>query len=204
MWKALPLPQRGMIALLGFAVILASIDAPYPAVAPLHHIPTVLLVFGAPWLLSRWPLTNGAVACILIFFLLHTLGGRYTYSNVPYDDWARAIAGISISDSLGFTRNHYDRLVHFSFGLLTIPVARELFHRHGNVGKALSVYLALECVLAVSGFYEIFEWLLTYVAAGPDAGAYNGQQGDMWDAQKDMAMAGLGALFGVILQRLRR
>src|SRR5687767_13146945 len=114
-WKALPHPQRWMIAALGLAILLASIEAPYPAVAPLHHMPTALLVLTAPWLLRRWPLTDGAVACVFAFFLLHTLGGRYTYSNVPYDEWTLALAGVSISDGLGFTRNHYDRLVHFSF-----------------------------------------------------------------------------------------
>ena len=41
--------------------------------------------------------------------------------------------------------------------------------------------------------YELFEWLLTLVAPANQADNYNGQQGDMWDAQKDMALALLGA-----------
>jgi putative membrane protein len=203
LWKALPPAQRAMIALLGVAVIIANIDQPYASVAPLHHIPTVLLIGVAPWLLRRWPLTNGAAACVFAFFLLHTLGGRYTYSYVPYDDWARSIAGVSISESFGLARNHYDRLVHFSFGLLAIPVISEVLHRHGKLPKRLSIYLALECVLAISAVYEIFEWLLTLVAAGASADAYNGQQGDMWDAQKDMALAGLGALGSVTWRRVK-
>src|SRR3546814_5752053 len=88
----------------------------YPEVALLQHIPTMLLIVAAPWLLRRWPLSTASVACIALFMALHTLGGRYAYSNVPYDDWARALAGTSLSDAFGWTRNHYDRLVHFAFG----------------------------------------------------------------------------------------
>lgn len=40
--------------------------------------------------------------------------------------------------------------------------------------------------------------------AGPNADAYNGQQGDMWDAQKDMACAALGALLVATFILLRR
>ena len=49
-------------------------------------------------------------------------------------------------------------------------------------------------VLAVGGLYEIFEWLLVMTLSPADAGAYNGEQGDRFDSQKDMAIAALGAL----------
>ena len=51
-------------------------------------------------------------------------------------------------------------------------------------------------VLALGGVYEIFEWSLTLTLAPEAAGAYNGEQGDMFDTQKDMALAGLGAVLG--------
>jgi putative membrane protein len=54
--------------------------------------------------------------------------------------------------------------------------------------------MALLWVLSISALYEMFEWLLTLAVAGADADAYNGQQGDMWDPQKDMALAALGAI----------
>jgi putative membrane protein len=149
-------------------------------------VPTVALLLASPLLLRRWPLSNGAVACVLAFFLLHTLGGRYPYSNIPYDDWARALTGGTVSEAFGLTRNHYDRLVHLAFGLLSVPVLREIAVRHARTGPRLG--------LSISALYEIFEWLLTLAIAGADADAYNGQQGDMWDPQKDMALAALGAL----------
>ena len=62
----------------------------------------------------------------------------------------------------------------------------------------------MEFVLACSCLYEIFEWLLTIVAAGPMADDYNGQQGDIWDSQKDMALAAAGAVTSSAILIFRR
>jgi putative membrane protein len=188
--------QRAMVAALLAVLLLAQIDQPYPDVALLQHIPTMLLIVASPWLLRRWPLSDAALACIVAFLLLHTLGGRYAYSNVPYDDWAAALAGASVSDAMGWSRNHYDRLVHFAFGLLAMLPVAELARR-GGLGVRGAVLSALAFVLAISALYEVFEWLLTLALAGDLADTYNGQQGDMWDAQKDMALATLGALLPI-------
>jgi putative membrane protein len=157
-------------------------------------MPTAGLLLASPWLLNRWPLSTASLACIILFLALHTIGGRYSYSAVPYDEIARALTGTSISEAFGFSRNHWDRLVHLSYGLLAVPPVRELLERHLGVVPRMALYFAAESVFAVSAFYEIVEWLMTLLVAGPTAYAYNGQQGDMWDAQKDMALAGLGAL----------
>ena len=111
--------QQRLLGLLLALLLLAQIDQPYPEIALLQHIPTMLLIVASPWLLRRWPLSTASVACIVAFMALHTLGGRYAYSNVPYDDWARAVTGTGLSDAFGWTRNHYDRLVHFAFGALS-------------------------------------------------------------------------------------
>ncbi|MCA0210517.1 MAG: DUF2238 domain-containing protein [Proteobacteria bacterium] len=186
--------QRRLIGLLLVLLLIAQIDQPYPEVALLQHIPTMLLIVAAPPLLRRWPLSTASVACIVAFMALHTLGGRYAYSNVPYDDWARALTGGSFSDAFGWTRNHYDRLVHFAFGALSVVPVAEIVRRWGGLGPRGAAIAVLGWVLAISCLYEIFEWLLTIVAAGETADRYNGQQGDIWDAQKDMALATLGAI----------
>ncbi len=190
----LPRAQQAMLAGFGLLLLLVQIDQPYPATAWLHHLPTLLVLLAAPWLLRRWPLSTAALGCAILFLALHTIGGRYTYSAVPYDHLARLLTGTSISEAFGFERNHYDRLVHLCYGLLAIVPVREALERHFGVSPRLALYIALESVLAVSALYEIFEWLLTLAAAGPTAAAYNGQQGDVWDAQKDMALAASGAL----------
>lgn len=147
------------------------------------------------WLaLRRWPMPTGAIACACVFLCLHTLGGRYIYSYVPYEAWAEGLGLPSPAETLGLQRNSWDRLVHFSFGACWVfPVATWLT-RHQGLSTRLATYIAVEFVLAGSALYEIFEWLLTVFMAGPDAMAYNGQQGDPWDAQKDMALAWLGAV----------
>lgn len=191
---ALPRSHKQLLALLAALLLLAQIAQPYPEVALLQHIPTLLFLLASPWLLRRWPLSTPALACIIAFLALHTLGGRYAYSNVPYDEWARSLTGATLSESFGWTRNHYDRLVHFAFGALSaVPVA-EAARRWGGLTPRGAAIAVLGGVLALSCLYEIFEWLLTIVAAGDTADRYNGQQGDMWDAQKDMAFAALGAI----------
>ncbi|MDI1296075.1 MAG: DUF2238 domain-containing protein [bacterium] len=203
-WKGLPVAQRRMIASLMAAIALANVAQPYPDLAPLQHGPVVLFLIATPWLLRRWPLSNGAVGCVWLFLLLHTLGARYIYSYVPYDDWARALVGTDISSHLGATRNGYDRVVHFAFGALwTAPIA-QMARRWGGVRPGWSLALAFAAIGLGSALYEIFEWLLTILAAGDTADYYNGQQGDVWDAQKDMAAAQIGsaiALFWLLHRR---
>lgn len=182
-----------MLTLLAVAVAAANIDQPYPELAPLQHAPTVALILAAPWLLRRWPLSTGSVTALWLFLLLHTLGGRYVYSYVPYDVWAATLTGDSISGLFGWSRNHYDRLMHFLFGALwTLPMREVLVRWHG-IGPRLALLTAFALVALGSTLYEIFEWGLTLVAAGDTADYYNGQQGDMWDAQKDMALALAGS-----------
>ncbi|WP_447764889.1 DUF2238 domain-containing protein [Sphingopyxis panaciterrae] len=191
---ATPPAQRRLLGLLLALLLVAQIDQPYPEIALLQHIPTMLLLVASPWLLRRWPLSTASVACIVAFLAFHTLGGRYAYSNVPYDDWARTMTGTTLSDAFGWSRNHYDRLVHFAFGALSVIPVAEIARRWGGLGPRGATFTVLGWVLAISCLYEIFEWLLTIVAAGETADRYNGQQGDIWDAQKDMALATLGAI----------
>ncbi|MEG3122956.1 DUF2238 domain-containing protein [Sphingomonas sp. GB1N7] len=178
-------------------MLLANLWQPFPEIAPLQHIPTVALLLASPWLLRRWPLSDNSVVAIAGFFALHTLAGRYTYSNVPYDEWALALTGHSIDAAMGWTRNDFDRLVHLSFGLLAVPPVAEAVRRYGGAELRLGLWFAFLFVCGISALYEIFEWLLTIVLAPGMADEYNGQQGDLWDAQKDMAIAIFGACVSI-------
>lgn len=192
-WQSLPKRQLALVLLLAAAVVVANINQPYPQIAPLQHIPTVLLILATPPLLRRFPLSDGAVGSLTAFFLLHTLAGRYTYSNVPYDAWARSVFGHDISGTFGLHRNGFDRVVHLSFGLLWIAPFAQAMQRHAALSRRAAIVMAFLFIGAFSAAYEIFEWLLTLMAPANLADDYNGQQGDPWDSQKDMAMAILGA-----------
>ena len=193
-----------MVVGLGFLLVLAQVRQPYPQVAPLHHLPTLALLLASPFLLRRWPLSNAAVACVAVFFALHTIGGRYTYTEVPYDAVGEALVGTSLTELFGWSRNHYDRLVHLAYGLLAVLPVSEALRRHGRIAARTALYIAVESVLVVSLLYEVFEWLLTLTMRGEVADAYNGQQGDIWDAQKDMALAAVGALSAALVLRMWR
>ncbi len=52
-------------------------------------------------------------------------------------------------------------------------------------------------MLAIDALYEILEWQIAMLFFPARAEAYDGQQGDVRDPQKDLALAGIGALLSV-------
>ncbi|MEM8826644.1 MAG: DUF2238 domain-containing protein, partial [Pseudomonadota bacterium] len=174
-------------------VVVAQIDQPYPDLAPLQHMPSVTILVCLLFVQAKRPFSSMALLSIFTFIALHTVGGRYIYSNVPYDAWVEAILGLRPGDVFGWQRNQYDRLVHLMFGVSAMLPLCEVVRWYWRIMVRDAVLLSIAFVFAVSAIYEIFEWLLTLVMAGPAAENYNGQQGDIWDAQKDMALAGIGA-----------
>jgi putative membrane protein len=152
----------------------------------------------------RWlRLSPTSCTALFLFLSLHTLGSHYTYAEVPYDDWARALTGRSISEVLGWERNHFDRFVHFAYGALLASPIREILVRFAGVRSLWSYYLPLAVTASTSADYELIEWVAALVFGGDLGMAYLGTQGDVWDAQKDMALAASGALLAMILLAIR-
>jgi putative membrane protein len=149
----------------------------------------------------RWRFSDRAYACLFAFLVLHSIGAHYTYSEVPYDAWARALTGRSINDALGWDRNHYDRLVHFSYGLLLLPASIELFDRVAPPRGFWRTLLPVLFIMSHSVIYELIEWGAALLFGGDLGQAYLGTQGDVWDAQKDTALATLGAVVSMAGQR---
>jgi putative membrane protein len=136
-------------------------------------------------------LSDASYTLITLFMILHVIGSHYTYAEVPFGD--------TLQTWLGASRNMYDRLVHFSFGFLLAYPIREVFLRVTRVKGFWGYYLPFDVTLAYSAAYEIIEWLAA-ASIDPEAGlAFLGSQGDVWDAQKDMTMAGIGALLAMII-----
>jgi putative membrane protein len=140
----------------------------------------------------RLPLTTLSYTLIWIFSLILMTGGHYTYAEVPIGNWVR--------DALHLSRNHFDRVGHFFQGVIPAMVARELLLRTSPLrpGKWLSV-LCVAVALAISASYELFEWRYAVTFGGKQADDFLGSQGDIWDAQADMAMALLGGLSSILL-----
>jgi putative membrane protein len=132
---------------------------------------------------KRLPLSDLSYTLIFIFALLHAAGAHYTYAEVP--------AGFWMKDAWGLSRNHYDRVVHFAFGvLMTIPFADLV--RARKLSPFWSLFLPASVIVAWSGFFEILEAVVAWVVSPELGQEYLGTQGDQWDAQKDMGLAILG------------
>lgn len=149
------------------------------------------------WSYQHWRFSNAAYLCLFIFFTLHIIGAHYTYSEVPYDQWLKALLGFSINDALGFSRNHYDRFVHFVYGLLIALPSMELLQKRAPPQGFWIWLLPILFVSSHSVIYEMVEWGAAAIFGGDLGAAYLGTQGDVWDAQKDMLLASLGAIVGV-------
>ena len=143
-----------------------------------------------------FPLSDLSYLLITAFLTLHAIGAHYTYSDVPFGFW--------IQRTFGFARNPFDRIVHFSFGLLMAYPIREVFLRVANARGFWAYYLPLDVTLACSAVYEIMEMVIATMVAPGTGDAWLGTQGDVWDPQKDMGLAALGALLCMCLTALIR
>ncbi len=157
-----------------------------------------------------WALRGGVVFCrtsqycIAAMIIFHTIGTHFTYSLTPYDEFARSVFGFSINELFGWQRNHYDRFVHFLYGLfLALPAAQVLMQRLRMSAKSAS-FLGAHVILSTSALYELVEWLAARLFGSDLGNRYLGNQGDIWDAQADIALAGAGCTVAYICWLLIR
>ena len=152
-------------------------------------IPVVAIFLFLVLSYNKFRLSNVAYALLSIWIFWHTVGGHYTFANVPFS-WASAI--------IGSERNHFDRVGHFVIGFYAFAMAEWLL-RKKYCGLKLALVFSLFFIMSLAASYEIIEWWYA-VAEGGDAGVeFLGSQGDIWDAQKDMLSDTLGAITSLIL-----
>jgi putative membrane protein len=109
---------RRLLGLFGLWWIAMAISPSYRADWVLENVLSVAAVTGLVLTHRRFPLSRVSYTLLFVFGCLHTLGAHYTYAEVPYDDWWMSLTGTSFNALLGWERNHYDRFVHFTYGLL--------------------------------------------------------------------------------------
>lgn len=192
-----------IICLILFAII-TCINPIYPNEQFLQHLGTVLLLILLIPDLKQNKLSITSFVCVASYIFLHIVGARYIYSYVPYNDWFKLIFNIDINSLFHFSRNHYDRFVHLVSGFLAFPYLYEIFGRKIKINKTIKILIIWAFIQTIGMLYEIFEWLLTLVMSEGAANRYNGQQGDMWDAQKDMALAMLSSTLIAIYYLIKR
>ncbi len=188
-----------LLGLLGLVTLRSFIGAHVMSTWLLENaaVALVVLFFAATY--RRMPLSRISYTLIFLFVCLHETGAHWTYAKVPYDEWWRSLTGAPLNAQLGFTRNHFDRLVHFSYGFLIAYPIREVFLRVANVRGFWGYFLPLDFTMSTSTLYEILEWATAAVVGSNASNDFLGSQGDVWDSQKDMALASLGALIAMTL-----
>lgn len=161
----------------------------------------VLVVLVLPVLVlgfRRLRFSDAGYAALFAFLLLHEIGAHYTYSEVPWDRWFSALCGFSLNEALGFSRNPFDRAIHFAYGLLVTPAVVQLVAARTLSPGAWRWIVPVSLMTASSALYELFEWAAAVWFGGDLGVAYLGTQGDPWDAQQDMFLALLGSLAAVV------
>jgi putative membrane protein len=195
--------HRRYLAILGviFGVvwIALAIKPRYREDWALENILVAVFVVAIAASQRRFLLSRLSYTLIFVFLCVHEVGAHYTYSEVPYDDWGRALTGSSLNEWMGWQRNHFDRFAHFSYGLLMAYPLREFFLRGANARGFWGYFLPLDVTISTSAIFELFEWGAAEIFGGELGTAYLGTQGDIWDAQRDMALASAGALTAMLV-----
>jgi len=143
---------------------------------------------------KKYQFSDTSYLLLCIYLCLHVYGSKYTYAENPFGYW--------LQDVFHSSRNHYDRIVHFSFGFLLAYPMREMFLRGLQYPKWVAWLLPIEITLSISGFYELIEWAVADVFFKAQGDAYLGTQGDIWDAQKDIFLAFSGAILATTIVTL--
>lgn len=182
--------ELALLAFVAGAVIL-SLFSPYDL--RIWWMEAAPVLIAAPLLAvtaRRFRFTRLTYSLIALHAAILLVGAHYTYALVPLGDW--------LKDALDLSRNHYDRLGHFAQGFVPAIIARELLLRTSPLrpGKWLFALVVLS-VLGISAAYELIEWLAAEMSTD-GASAFLGTQGDVWDTQKDMATAAVGAAVALI------
>lgn len=128
-----------------------------------------------------------AYAIFGIWCILQIIGAHYTFELVPID---------TLSQALGFERNHYDRVAHFIVGMNAVGIAEICWRKRLTSSRRMAAIVGILAIMAMANAWELIEWVYAEVDGGSAGAAFLGSQGDPWDAHKDMLMDTLGALLG--------
>ncbi|OQX73803.1 MAG: hypothetical protein B6D59_04725 [Campylobacteraceae bacterium 4484_4] len=186
----MPASHKWIYASFVFVWIILAIDPKYPEDWLLENVLVFTLFPLVVWLDRKYRLSLLSLLLLLIFASLHELGAHFTYAEMKFFD--------PITHFFGFSRNHFDRVVHFLYGLMLFRPMFEILSRYVRSGGAALLF-TFSMIVSISALYEILEWAATMVFH-PDLGiAFLGIQGDVWDAQKDMLGAIIGAAINALL-----
>ena len=171
--------------------VITAIEPLYPRDWLIENLLVFIYVALLVLTYRRFQFSNFSYALFSVFLSLHLIGAHYTYAETPIGFWLQSL--------FDHERNHYDRIVHFSFGLLIAYPFREILLRKVQVTRSWSYFMSVAMVLAFSAFYEVMEFVVAMQVSPELGSAYLGTQGDEWDAQKDSMLAFSGAMVAMTM-----
>ncbi|MEB3753098.1 DUF2238 domain-containing protein [Acinetobacter sp. MD2(2019)] len=162
----------------------------------LHQLGTVVMLIGLFYVNAKTKISTLAFNLYCGFLAVHIVAAHYLYSYVPYQLWTETLFKVNIDEVFGWQRNMFDRLVHFSYGFLLFPFFYQVFEAWLKPLEHYkkTILVCMMWVMASSMLYELLEWWIAIGMSAEEAEKYNGQQGDMWDAHKDMLLAVIGSI----------
>jgi len=154
------------------------------------NILIVIIVLILVMTYKKFQFSNTSYLMMSFLIFINTIGAFYTFSRVPFF--------VEIANLFGLTRNYYDRLGHFAFGLWTYPVFELVYRKKLIENKIICFLFSIFSVLAIGSLYEVIEWVAVLIS--PESGLiYLAAQGDFFDTPKDLLLNFIGALFGVLV-----
>jgi putative membrane protein len=157
----------------------------------LEVAPAVIGVIIILAIYKHYKFTDLVYVLMFTHMIILMIGGHYTYAEVPLFNWLR--------DEYGLSRNHYDRVGHFFQGFVPAMIAREVMIRRDVLARTgWMFFLVCSIALSVSAVYELVEWFAA-ILSSTGAESFLALQGDIWDTQKDMALALTGAITAQLL-----
>lgn len=183
--------------LAGYALVWigAAIRPRHWPIWALENLPVVIFIAILALTYRRFTFSNVSYLLVAIFLSLHAVGAHTGYAQTPIGYW--------LKETLGLTRNPYDRVIHCSFGLLLAYPVREVLGRTGHIHGQAAIWLTVSLVLAASAVFELIEAAVAELISPGSGPSWLGAQGDEWDAQWDMGVALLGALAAMFLTNWR-
>ena len=187
---------KTLIAAYTLVWVITAVNPSYRTDWMLENLLVVLFLPVLFFTYRLFPLSDLSYILITLFMMLHAVGAHYTYAEVPFGFW--------LQETFPLSRNHFDRIVHFSFGLLMAYPIREVFLRIVNIRGFWAYYFPLDVTLSFSALYEIIEMIVAKVVSPQAGDAYLGTQGDPFDSDMDMTSAFAGAIICMTLTAVLR
>src|SRR5260370_39808626 len=138
-----------------------------PAIAEEWLLENLLVFFLVALLAATYRIiafSDLSYVLIFVFLCLNECGAHYQYSDAVPGEWMKPL--------LGTSRNHFDRVVHFTFGLFLAYPQREVLMRKAGLGSGWAGTLGIFTTLALGAAYEIIEAIVASIQDPVNAQAF--------------------------------